>query len=262
MSPAAAHKPAMFLGCCFFFVLIGFPPEQNAWCEPASELFSFSLSPFPDRYNLNITKSTCQKGKGAWRANTGTNLTQIYKNMPLELYQQLRIVGALFTEKRGIIYQYLQQHRRLSHTGARRRQGCRTRPWQQDEPDAKAKQAMSYFVPFVSVLVRFFRVRWIHPNCWKCEQDAAMNSHKAIWGPECHIWRQTNRLNDWSYRAPKVHSENRENNGDQRWRATCSSAQPPPMIGNFAGPLLARRHADVNWAVHFNTNLETELAEG
>lgn len=34
---------------------------------------------------------------------TKTNLTQIYKNMPLDSYQQLRIVGALFTEKRQYI---------------------------------------------------------------------------------------------------------------------------------------------------------------
>lgn len=32
-----------------------------------------------------------------------TNLTQIYKNMPLDSYQQLRAVGALFTEKRQYI---------------------------------------------------------------------------------------------------------------------------------------------------------------
>lgn len=34
---------------------------------------------------------------------TETNLTQIYKNMPLDSYQQLRTVGALFTEKRQYV---------------------------------------------------------------------------------------------------------------------------------------------------------------
>lgn len=43
------------------------------------------------------------KKKKEKRENTRTNLTQIYKNMPLELYQQLRTVGALFTEKRQYI---------------------------------------------------------------------------------------------------------------------------------------------------------------
>lgn len=41
-----------------------------------------------------------------WRGGkiqTKTNLTQIYKNMPLDSYQQLRTVGALFTEKRQYI---------------------------------------------------------------------------------------------------------------------------------------------------------------
>lgn len=33
--------------------------------------------------------------------------TQIYKNMPLDSYQQLRNMGALCTEK--VIHQYLQQ---------------------------------------------------------------------------------------------------------------------------------------------------------
>lgn len=40
-----------------------------------------------------------------WRGGkiqTKTNLTQIYKNMPLDSYQQLRTVGALFTEKKAI----------------------------------------------------------------------------------------------------------------------------------------------------------------
>lgn len=35
--------------------------------------------------------------------NEETNHTQIYKNMPLGSYQQLRTVGALFTEKRQYI---------------------------------------------------------------------------------------------------------------------------------------------------------------
>ncbi len=43
------------------------------------------------------------------KIQTKTNLTQIYKNMPLDSYQQLRTVGALFTEKKGNIYRYLQQ---------------------------------------------------------------------------------------------------------------------------------------------------------
>lgn len=58
-----------------------------------------------DSYNLNVTDSACQKEK----KKIQTNLTQIYKNMPLDSYQQLRTVGALFTEKKGNIYQYLQQ---------------------------------------------------------------------------------------------------------------------------------------------------------
>lgn len=33
-------------------------------------------------------------------------LTQIYKNMPLDSYQQLRTMGALFTEKRQYINIY------------------------------------------------------------------------------------------------------------------------------------------------------------
>lgn len=43
------------------------------------------------------------EGGGEGGANTRTDLTQIYKNMPLELYQQLRIAGALFTEKGNYI---------------------------------------------------------------------------------------------------------------------------------------------------------------
>lgn len=63
-----------------------------------------------DSYNLNITDSACQRARGGEKKQkTKTNLTQIYKNMPLDSYQQLRTVGALFTEKKGNIYQYLQQ---------------------------------------------------------------------------------------------------------------------------------------------------------
>lgn len=47
--------------------------------------------------------------EGVVGIQTKTNLTQIYKNMPLDSYQQLRTVGALFTEKYGNIYRYLQQ---------------------------------------------------------------------------------------------------------------------------------------------------------
>lgn len=54
---------------------------------------------------IYVTDSACQTGK----IQTKTNLTQIYKNMPLDSYQHLRTVGALFTEKKGNIYQYLQQ---------------------------------------------------------------------------------------------------------------------------------------------------------
>lgn len=132
MSPAAAHKPAFFSLLIVFFSLIDFPPKQNAWCEPADTaasqqrpfLFLLRLF-FPDSYNLNITESTCQKGRGRGSGRAAgkhkNELTQIYKNMPLELYQQLRIVGALFTEQKAIC-QYLQQYRRLSHTGTRRLQ--------------------------------------------------------------------------------------------------------------------------------------------
>lgn len=74
-----------------------------------------------DRYNLNVTDSACQKGKGeGGDRKTKTNLTQKYKNMPLDSYQQLRAVGALFTKTKGNIYQYLQQKKFLSHTGMRR----------------------------------------------------------------------------------------------------------------------------------------------
>lgn len=43
-----------------------------------------------------------RKGGGK-KIQTKTNRTQIYKNMPLDSYQQLRTVGALFTEKRQYI---------------------------------------------------------------------------------------------------------------------------------------------------------------
>lgn len=116
---------------CFCFVLCFFfchfsPPKPNVWCESANMAASelrpcFSFLFFSDRHNLNITKSTCQKGRGGGRANTRTNLTQIYKNMPLELYQQLRIVGALFTEK--ALYTNIYNNTDFfSHMGMRRLQ--------------------------------------------------------------------------------------------------------------------------------------------
>lgn len=52
------------------------------------------------------------------RENTRTNLTQIYKNMPLELYQQLRTVGALFTEKKAI-YTNIYNNKDFFHIWAR-----------------------------------------------------------------------------------------------------------------------------------------------
>lgn len=61
------------------------------------------------------------EGREGGGIQTETNLTQIYKNMPLDSYQQLRTVGALFTEK-GNMYQYLQQSRLSSHMGMRRLQ--------------------------------------------------------------------------------------------------------------------------------------------
>lgn len=42
------------------------------------------------------------RGNGQ-KIQTETNLTQIYKNMPLDSYQQLKTVGALFTEKRPYV---------------------------------------------------------------------------------------------------------------------------------------------------------------
>lgn len=36
--------------------------------------------------------------EGREKIQTKTNLTQIYKNMPLDSYQQFRTEGALFTE--------------------------------------------------------------------------------------------------------------------------------------------------------------------
>lgn len=63
-----------------------------------------------DSYNLNITDSACQRGRRRGEVQTKkTNLTQIYKNMPLDSYQQLRTVGALFTEKKAIYTKYLQR---------------------------------------------------------------------------------------------------------------------------------------------------------
>lgn len=57
-------------------------------------------------YNLNVTDSSaCQRRRGGEKNKKNkqkTNLTQIYKNMPLDSYQQLRTVGALFTEKKAI----------------------------------------------------------------------------------------------------------------------------------------------------------------
>lgn len=50
-----------------------------------------------------------RKEEGEVQTKKKTNLTQIYKNMPLDSYQQLRTVGALFTEKKAIYTKYLQQ---------------------------------------------------------------------------------------------------------------------------------------------------------
>lgn len=43
------------------------------------------------------------EGKGRKIQTGKTNLTQIYKNMPLDSYQHLRTMGALFTEKRQYV---------------------------------------------------------------------------------------------------------------------------------------------------------------
>lgn len=42
------------------------------------------------------------EGKGRKIQTGKTNLTQIYKNMPLDSYQHLRTMGALFTEKKAV----------------------------------------------------------------------------------------------------------------------------------------------------------------
>lgn len=67
-----------------------------------TEAILSSFGKISDSYNLNITDSTCQSRRGGKKIQTRTNLTQIYKNMPLDSYQQLRTVGALFTEKKAM----------------------------------------------------------------------------------------------------------------------------------------------------------------
>lgn len=130
--------------------------------------------------------------------------------MPLELYQQLRIVGVLFTEKRHYIpiFTTIKTSFTYGHEGVT---GGREIQWQQDELEAKVNKTMSYFVPSVSVLVVFFCLFFLFLGELGCEKrnvsvlivTKLLGADKITFKGKLTVWKSS----DWSYSTAKVISK-------------------------------------------------------